>query len=183
MITKLPNSNQKGEYDLKVTDKNGKSFIMTIGGDYDLFWVPENHEECSTFEISKDDDYTFKLFSRLFDSVKRTDDKYRPVLKDDTITFISEDYNESEANVLKIKKQKDSFIIDFVKKENKMAWSCLHIGCVICFCNSGSRVPDVEQIFMQMFNHLAYCSKSIKFENAEDKSKLINSESSENKSK
>ncbi len=32
MITKLPSNNQEGKYDLKVADKNDKSFTMTIGG-------------------------------------------------------------------------------------------------------------------------------------------------------
>lgn len=167
MITKLPSNNQEGKYDLKVTDKNDKSFTMTIGGNFDLYWMPENHKECRTYEISKDDDFAYKIFSRLFDGVKRNDDKYRPVLKDNAITFVSEDWNESEANILIIKKQENSFIIDFVKNENKEAWSYPHMDCVICFCNSGSRVPMVEQIFMQMFNYLAYESKSIKCESTE----------------
>lgn len=168
MITKLPSDNLEDDYYLKVTDKNNESFTMTVGGNFDLYWMPENYKGCSTFEITKNDDYTFKIFSRLFANVERNDDKYRPVLNDNTITFVSEDWNESEANVLKIKKQEDSFIIDFVKNENKDAWSCPHMGCVICFCNSGSRVPEVEQIFMQMFNFLAYESKSIKCKSAED---------------
>lgn len=168
MITRLPSDNQEGKYDLRVTDKNDKSFTMTIGGNFDLYWVPENHKECRTYEISKDDEYTFKIFSRLFDSVKKNDDKYHPVLKDDTITFVSEDWNESEANVLTIKKQEDAFIIDFVKNKNKEAWSFPHMGCVICFCNSGSRVPEIEQIFMQMFNYLAYESRSVGFESGEN---------------
>lgn len=46
------------------------------------------------------------------------------------------------------------------------------MDCVICFCNSGSRVPMVEQIFMQMFNYLAYESKSIKCESAEGRESL-----------
>lgn len=168
MITKLPSNSREGEYDLIVTDKNDRSFIMTVGGNFDLYWLPENHKECRTYEISKDDDYTFRVFSQLFADVKRNDDKYRPVLKDNTITYVSEDWNEREANVLVIEKQENSFIIDFVKNENKDAWSYPHMDCSICFCNSGSRVPDVEQVFMQMFNSLAYESKSIKCENIED---------------
>lgn len=171
MITKLPKENQEGKYDLKVADKNDKSFTMTIGGNFDLYWMPENYKECSTYEITKDDNYTFKIFSRLFAGVERNDDKDNPVLKGNTITFVSEDWNENEANVLIIKKQENSFIIDFVKNENKEAWSYPHVGCVICFCNSGSRVPDVEQLFMQMFNYLAYESKSIKCESVEGERK------------
>lgn len=103
MITKLPSNNQEVKYDLKVTDKNDKSFTMAVVGNFDLYWMPENHKECRTYEISKDDNFTFKIFSRLFDGVKENDNKYQPVLKDNTITFVSEDWNESEANVLIIK--------------------------------------------------------------------------------
>ena len=42
------------------------------------------------------------------------------------------------------------------------------MGCTICFCNSGSRVPKVEQVFVQMFNYLAYESKLIERESIED---------------
>lgn len=176
MISKLPSSVQEGEYDLKVTDKNAKSFTMTVGGNFDLYWMPENYKECSTYEITKEDDYAFNVFSQLFAGVKENDDKYRPVLKGNTITFVSEDWNESEANVLVIKKQDSSFIIDFVKNENKEAWSYPHLDCGICFCNSGSRVPTVEQVFMQMFNYLAYESKLIACESIEDeKNQVTNS--------
>lgn len=168
MITKSPSNNQEGQYDLKITDKNGKAFTMTIGGNFDLYWMPENYKECKTFEISNDDEFTFKVFSRLYAGVKENDDKYCSVVTNDTIIFVSEDWNESEANVLTIKKQESSFIIDFVKNENKNAWSFPHVGCDVCFCNSGSRVPDVEQVFMQMFNYLAYKSKSVKCESSED---------------
>ena len=101
MITKQQR-NDKGHYDLKITDKNGKSFIMTVGGNFDLYWIPENHKENSIFEIDKNDEITFSVFEQLFNAVKKKDDKYRPVLKGNTITFISEDWPEEEANVLNI---------------------------------------------------------------------------------
>ena len=37
MITKLPSNNQEAKYELKVTDKNNKSFTMTVGGNFDLY--------------------------------------------------------------------------------------------------------------------------------------------------
>ena len=53
MITKQTRDD-KGYNDLKITDKNGKSFIMTVGGNLDLYWIPENHKENRVFEIDKD---------------------------------------------------------------------------------------------------------------------------------
>ncbi|MGN0787806.1 MAG: hypothetical protein ACI4L6_01905 [Candidatus Onthoplasma sp.] len=167
MITKQTRDD-KGYYDLKISDKNGKSFIMTVGGNLDLYWIPENHKENRVFEIDKDDKITFSVFEQLFNAVKKNDDKYRPILKDNTITFISEDWHEDEANILNIKKIRDAFIIEFIKNENEQSWSLPHRGCVICFCNSGSRVPKVESLFMRMFNFLAYECDLIQCEKSED---------------
>lgn len=155
MIKKVPRDNT-GKYNLIITDKNDKSFIMMVGGNLDLYWVPENHKDTRNFEIEKDDELLFNIFNQLFDAISKKDDKYRPVLKDDTITYISEEWTEEESNILKIQRNEDSFNIEFVKNENEDAWSIPHKGCPICFCNSGSRVPKVESLFMRMFNYLAY---------------------------
>ncbi|MBE5738179.1 MAG: hypothetical protein E7354_00375 [Clostridiales bacterium] len=156
MITKQPRPEHQGCYDLTVTDRDGKSFIMTVGGNFDLYWLPENHKENRTFGIDREDEFTFNIFEQLFDAVGKKDDKYRPVLQDNTIKFISEDWPEEEANHLLITREKDSFQIDFVQNEDKESWTYPHRGCAICFCNSGSRVPKVESLFMRMFNYLAY---------------------------
>ncbi len=156
MITKKPRYEHEGYYDLTVTDKDGKAFVMTVGGNLDLYWVPENHKKNRTFNIDQEDEFTFGIFSQLFDAVEKRDDKYNPVLKDNKITYISEDWPEDEANRLVISRLEDSFQIDFVKNEDSTRWSYPHTGCTVCFCNSGSRVPRVESLFMRMFNYLAY---------------------------
>ncbi len=168
MITKQPRNNQEGYYDVKITDKNGKSFIMTVGGNLDLYWLPENYKENRIFEIDKNDKITYSIFNQLFNAVRKQDDKYHSVLQDDTITFISEDWPEEEANVLNIIKDEETFTIKFIKDEDKESWSYPHMDCTICFCNSGSRVPKVEQVFMQMFNYLAFESKLIECKTHEE---------------
>ncbi|MBO5884533.1 MAG: hypothetical protein J6Q51_01925 [Clostridia bacterium] len=167
MITKQPRYNNKGKYDLKITDKNGKVFIMTVGGNFDLYWLPENHKENKVFVIDKSDKIAFSVFNQLFTAVRKNDDKYCPILNENMITFISEDWPEDEANILKIIKTEESFVINFIKNEDKENWSYPHMGCTICFCNSGSRVPKVEQIFMRMFNYLAYECDLIKCDNVD----------------
>jgi hypothetical protein len=160
MITKKPRNGKEGYYDLTVTDKDGKSFVMTVGGNLDLYWLPENYKKDRTFGIDKNDELTYSIFEQLFDAVEKRDDKERPVLNRNTITYISEDWPEEEANKLKITREEDMFQIQFVKNEDRESWSYPHIGCTICFCNSGSRVPRVEGLFMRMFNYLAYeCDK------------------------
>ena len=156
MITKKPRNGKEGYYDLTVTDKDGKSFVMTVGGNLDLYWLPENYKKDRTFGIDKNDELTYAIFEQLFDAVEKRDDKERPVLNGNTITYISEDWPEEEANKLKIIREEDMFQIQFVKNEDMESWSYPHIGCTICFCNSGSRVPRVEGLFMRMFNYLAY---------------------------
>ena len=59
-------------------------------------------------------------------------------------------------------------IVEFIKNENKEYWSFYHRGCDIRFCNSGSRVPKVESLFMKMFTYLAYECDLIQCENIED---------------
>ena len=156
MITKKPRHKKEGYYDLTVTDKDNNAFDMTVGGNFDLYWIPENHKKNRVFNINKEDEFTFVMFEKLFEAVEKHDDKYCPVLRDDTITYISEDWPEDEANVLKITKSEDLIRIEFVKNEERPLWSAPHMGCTICFCNSGSRVPRVESQFMRMFNYLAY---------------------------
>ena len=168
MITKKPRDN-KGYYDIIVNDKNDKSFLITVGGNLDLYWLPQNrNDQNRIFEISKSDnnteDITFTIFNLLFDAIIKVDDLYNTVLNEnkDTITFISEDWPTEEANILKITRSEDTFKIEFIENTNRDVWSFPHRGCSICFCNSGSRVPRVEALFMRMFNHLAYENKSIK---------------------
>ena len=156
MIVKEPRFGSEGLYDLRITDKNGKSFVMTVGGNGDLYWLPENYKQTTMFEIDGEDKQVFSIFSQLFEAVDKRDDKSRPVLKDNVITFVSEEWRPEESNELKIIKQDNSFIIHFIKNTNEAEWTVPHRGCAICFCNSGSRVPRVEQLFMLMFNKLAY---------------------------
>ena len=156
MITKILRDEKEKTYDLKVTDKNNHSFIMTVAGNHDLYWLPENHKKNREFTIEKNDEIVFSIFEQLFNAVEKKDDKYRPVLKDNVITFLSEDWPDDECNTLEILKLKDSFEIKFIKNENEDKWTSPHLGCSICFCNSGSRVPRVENLFMRMFTYLAY---------------------------
>lgn len=164
MITRHPRPGYKDYYDIKVTDKHGKEFKMTVGGNFDLYWLPKNHRENRVFEIDKHDELTFSVFEKLFSAVKKKDSAYNPVVKGNTITFISEDRHEDEANVLNIIKGKDEFIVKFIENENTDCWTTPHRGCTICFCNSGSRVPEVESLFMRMFHYLAYQCDLIPFD-------------------
>lgn len=154
-------------FDLKIIDKNNNSFIMTVGGNQDLYWIPQNHKETKTFLIDKDDEFLFEVFKKLFKEIQKEESdglKYPKTMDGNKFTFISEDYPEDEANRLEIIKEKDKFIINFIKSENLGVFGGFRRGCVICFCNSGSRVPKIEQRFMLAFNDLAYYNDNVQIE-------------------
>ena len=141
--------------------QNNNSFVMLVGGNLDLYWLPDNYKVACKFYIDKEDKFTYSMFNRLFELVEKNDDKYNPVVNGNQLTFVSEDYPEEEANQLKIRRMSDEFEIDFVRHDDESKWTIPHgrMGSV-CFCNSGSRIPKVEQLFMEMFNYLAYnCEK------------------------
>ena len=71
-------------------------------------------------------------------------------------------------NVLKIVKTKDVILIEFIENKNKVNLSFSSKVCSICFCNSGSRVPKIEALFMRMFNYLAYECAVIENKNLEN---------------
>ena len=168
MITKVKRNNDSDVLvDLVVTDKFNNKFIMTVGGNQDLYWIPQNFKQVKSFYIDKDDKFLFDVLSSLFEHIKKNDSdglSYPKTLNENKFTFISEDYHEAEAHKLEIIKEKNQFVINFIKNENLGIYGSFRRGCVICFCNSGSRVPKVEQLFMIMFNELAYYTDNIEFE-------------------
>lgn len=170
MITKVKRNNDSDVLvDLVVTDKFNNSFLMTVGGNQDLYWIPQNYKQVKSFYIDKDDKFLFDVLTSLFNHIKKNDSdglSYPKTLNENKFTFISEDYHEEEAHKLELIKENNQFVINFIKNENLGMYGGLRRGCVICFCNSGSRVPKVEQLFMIMFNELAYYSEEVEFDNS-----------------
>ena len=169
MITKVKrNEDSDILVDLVVTDKFNNEFIMTVAGNQDLYWIPKNYKQVKSFYVDENDAFLYNVFSSLFELIKKNDSdglSYPKTLNENKFTFISEDFHEDEAHRLEIIKEKHQFIINFIKNENLGMYSSFRRGCVICFCNSGSRVPKVEQQFMLMFNELAYYTKEIEYSN------------------
>lgn len=170
MIKKVKRNNDSDILvDLVVTDKFNNEFIMTVAGNQDLYWIPKNYKHVKSFYIDKDDKFLFDVFSSLFKLIKKNDSdglSYPKALNGNKFTFISEDFPEDEAHKLEIIKEKNQFILNFVKNENLGLFGGFRRGCVICFCNSGSRIPKIEQQFMLMFNELAYFTEEVEFDNS-----------------
>lgn len=157
-----PYSRKSEENVLKITDKNNNSFFMEVGGNLDLYWIPENdlpNDELSgvqSFEFEIGDEF-FEFLKDAFSKIRKKDNPYSPTLTQNVFTFISEDaYGENEANILQITQLGDKFILDLIKPEPQSLWGAMKRGYSICFCNSGSRHPDIEQIFKKKFLELAY---------------------------
>jgi len=168
MITKIKRDNDSNKVNLVVTDKFGNSFTMMVGGNLDLYWVPQNYNKVKCFYISKEDEFVFNIFRALFNIIEKNDGNgldYPKTLVGNKFTFISEDFPEDEAHKLEIIKEDNQFVINFIKNENLGIYGGFRRGCPICFCNSGSRVPKVEQQFMLMFNELAYRTEEIELIN------------------
>ena len=169
MITKVKRNEDSDKLvDLVVADKFNNEFVMTVGGNEDLYWVPKNYKQVKSFYIDENDEILYNIFTKLFQLIKKNDSdgfSHPKTLNGNTFTFISEDFPEDEAHKLEIIKEKNQFVINFIKSENLGIYGGFRRGCVICFCNSGSRVPKVEQQFMLMFNELAYHTEEIELIN------------------
>lgn len=176
MITKhvRPNQSSNPYYkgnelmDLHIVDRNGLGFTMTVGGNLDLYWVPDKiegrpREDTSpiTFEFDKSDEFLFDTFSEILSSIERVDNPQFPSIRDGVFSFISEDYPEEDANILKMRRDSEKISLDFIQTPGESPWGKFKRNSNICFCNSGSRVPRIEQIFMLKFNELAYYNPNI----------------------
>ena len=162
MIYKQKRPNTDDKYDIVVADQNGKKFTMTVAGNLDLFWCPDDmREDIASFIIDNNDKIFYPYLMRLFQLIKDRDNNFCPTMQDNVFTFVSEDTEEEHANKLQIIQNEDNFIINFYKNLNKSPSLMPKMSNYICFCNSGSRVPKVEQLFMLMFNHMAYQNTSI----------------------
>lgn len=163
MILKTKRPDSVDKFDLKIIDKNGNEFDIVFGGNLDLFWVVRDHRKGLNFHIDKNDAFLYGVFEQLFEDIKKNDEGYKKSVEGNVFSFISEDYHEDDANMLQIEKKEDEFEIRFAKNFSPNL-PLITKMCQICFCNSGSRVPKIERLFMQMFLDTAYYSEEVEIE-------------------
>ena len=151
MITKHKKESNKlsCSFEIEISDSNNSSFIITTGGNTDLYWIAHGTDSSFVFEIKENNDF-YSILNDLFKDIKKEDNKNNPTLIDNTFSWISEDRPPEEANSLNITKEKDCFKIQFNKNPYNM-----YKMCAICFCNFGSYHQNVELLFMEMFNSLS----------------------------
>ena len=129
MIYKV--ANYKDGQDIKVEDKFGKEFYMVFAGSLDLYWVKQS--ENSRFVIHKLDAFTYDVFNRLFNKLKK-EDKKGELIRNNTFTWVSEAYGEKHTqNTLQIIKKPNEYEIVFNHNSKHIAPKDY---TSVCFCNS-----------------------------------------------
>jgi len=150
MIEKVPN-NISG-FDIKITDKEGNSFFMIFGGNFDLFWVSEGEKLSYIIDVNSDE-LLYKKLNNLWSKIENANIIFTSLdeestFKNNTLSWVSEDRPAFEANRLVISKTDDKFLINFIRNENNFFPRSL---ISVCFCNSGSNYPEVSQEFMKLY--------------------------------
>ena len=178
-------SKRENEFGLQIFIEEDNSNYLSIfyGGNLDLYWTIhsnkrtlENDSKTDTFTITKENYKLYNLFENLYNDIKEINlfedfeedkDRYRVYNqsnyqelfdeKNKTITWYSDETAHEIANYLKIKKEKNCFIISFNIQEYIEGYdrdfaSLYYIP--IRFRNSGSRYDPFNIIFMRMYEKL-----------------------------
>ena len=176
----------KTEFGIDVLlEENGVEFEIYFAGNLDLYWNIRSKEESDrhSFTITKENGELYRLFETLYndieninifgvdsytaEEIKELKDRYRNYNlsrynelfdKDNkTITWHSDETAYDVSNILKIKKEEDSFEIEFSIQPHINGYdrdfnSPNHIP--IRFRNSGSMYLPFNYVFMRMYKEL-----------------------------
>lgn len=177
-------SKENNEFGLQIFIEEENSYLSIFyGGNLDLYWAIhsnkrtlENDSKSDMFVITKENYELYNLFENLYNDIKEINifkdfkedkDRYRLYNrsnyqelfdeKNKTITWYSDETAHEVSNYLKIKKEKDCFIINFNIQEYIEGYdrdfsSLYYIP--IRFRNSGSRYDPFNIIFMRMYKRL-----------------------------
>ena len=162
-----------------------KQFYISFGGNLDLYWSIRSKEgnDHHDFIITKENYKVYELFEHLFDDVENIkifDEKDIPSYigkdkknkyklfnyssynelfdkKNNTITWYSDETNHKVSNILKIKKEKELFKLDFYTQQYIEGYdrdfnNPYYIP--IRFRNSGSSYDPFNIVFMKMYEKM-----------------------------
>ena len=175
-------SKEKNVFGLNIfMEEDNSTLAITFGGNGDLYWSIKSDKrsidkdsKMDSFIITKENYALYCLFEDLYNDIKEINifedhendkDKYRlsnygnyhELFDNNTITWYSDETAPEVANYLKIKKERDSFIInfyiqDYIEGYDRDFNSLYYIP--IRFRNSGSRYYPFNVIFMRMYQKL-----------------------------
>ncbi len=163
-------TNEMGEQ-LRLIFENGNVININFAANLDLYFTPwsKEYQKDYTFEIDNIDDYDlYKIFNDLFqkvvhyrnldgnvdESFKKNDKRSdNPLVKDNVITWISDDDPTSIASRLSIYKTKNKICLDFKEGRHEEGF----IAKPIRFRTSGSRYGYFYIPFIELYGNI--CSK------------------------
>ena len=135
--------------DILFTDQNGQQFTLFLGGNGDLYFVPDHTKTDGSgklvyynYILGKEDSYTYGQFENFLKTAKKAD-KYNENFDGEKFFWLSEDAPEDIANRLEIQKYDDAILLDIIV--NKASWT--H---GIRFTLSGSRNFNIAKALVDM---------------------------------
>ena len=134
----------ENEFGLIISFKElDKQFDVSFSGNGDLYWTicSENVNDDNNFIITKENYEVYRLFDK----------------ENNTITWYSDETNHEVANILKIRKENESFELEFyiqpyIEGYDRDFNSLYHIP--IRFRNSGSSYDPFNIVFMRMYEKM-----------------------------
>ena len=175
---------QKTDFGYNITlIEDSKRFSILFGGNLDLYFIIknlENKEEMTyeTFVITKENMFIYTLFERLFYDIKscnvyksdeynnidrlnvglKRSEEYKKLFDGSSITWISDDDDYKQDQMVRITKQNEAFVLEFIvsfeKKEEYWMDRPSNTSISIRFRNSGSKYNPFNVIFMNLYNSL-----------------------------
>jgi len=150
--TDSPYKDRGFDYDLLITDSNGKQFAIFLGGNLDLYYmskpytISQKKRFTESYYIQEDGGLLCHSLDEFLNGAKKVD-KYHECFDGDKFFWFSEDNPEEIANKLEITKDQNGFSIDFHLNLDTMSRS-------VRFTLSGSRNFEVAKALVNMRRNL-----------------------------
>ena len=165
---------QETEFGLDIIlEDDNKKFMIYFAGNLDLDWIIRSEEDSykQSFIITKENYDLYNLFDELYNDIENINiydeekgklcsrSNYNELFdkENKTITWYSDETAHEVANILTIKKDNESFKLDFYIQPHKKEYdrdfnSPNYIP--IRFRNSGSSYDPFNMLFMKMYNEM-----------------------------
>lgn len=151
-MIKVHKEKNYGGYRFDITIDN-KTFTIEFLGNLDLYWYTyfENDDDFTKeFLITKENFVLYSLFLKLYSDIENFDMHTNNIeyIKNNCITFQSDEEEYNQSNILKIHKNEENFTVIFDKTNSKMEFN--RLGS-IRIRNSGSQYGYLNIPFMKMY--------------------------------
>lgn len=155
--------------DILITDDGGNQFSIFLGGNGDLYFVPQGQKHLEDgkkiivhhYLIGKENEYLFDKFDKFLKNAKVANNaRYNAVdnecFENDKFFWLSEDSPEDIANKLEITKTDNEIILDIIV--NRKSWS-QGVRFTLSGCRNFKVVEGLVKMRRQMQAELAIGKK------------------------